>query len=86
MKEKTAEIAKAILTVLDRMDRTQSTEVILHAGVKLLVNPPPVLAEFDQALKECEAQRWIIGVRSKFVESQVKWSISDQGRAALSEM
>lgn len=86
MKQRTAEIAKAILQTLDQMDRTLCTEVILHTSVKLLVNPPPLLAEFDQALKECDARKWVIGVRSTLVTSQVKWSISEQGQAALAEM
>lgn len=86
MKERTATIAKAILEALDRMDRVQSSEPILFASVKLMVQPEPVLSEFSEALKQCDARKWIIGVRSTLVETQVKWSISDQGRAALQEI
>lgn len=85
MRAKTREVLTAILQVLDRMDGQQSTEIILHAGVKLLTNPPATLQEFDDAMKLAEGKRLIRSVRSEFSE-QLKWSITDLGRAALAEL
>ena len=82
MTKKETKIARAILTVLHEVDGGQLHELPLHAEANLVCEC--TRAEFEAALKQCDTQRWIIGIRSKF--KGLLWNISDAGEAALAEM
>jgi len=82
-------ITKAILTLLNRLDGAQAIELIIHASVQTDMrnqgDTAASLREFEGALRNCDQNGWVIGVAAK-VTKQMKWSISDAGRAALMEL
>lgn len=89
MNEREATIAKAILGFLDRLDGGQAIETIIHASVQTDLRnhgePAPSLREMQAALLICDQRGWITGVAAR-VTKQMKWSLSDEGKAALLEM
>jgi hypothetical protein len=64
---------------------TQLGDVPLHAELKLRVNPPPLLSEFETAMAMADAMKLVIGVKAKFGPGK-RWTITDQGEAARIEM
>lgn len=89
LSERQSEIILAILICLDRVAPTQLVEAIIHADVQTQLRNraknSPSLSEFNPALVICDQRGWIIGIESG-VRGRMKWSISDQGRAALIEL
>ena len=83
MKEREKIIAKALLEILKRPGTQQCDEAVLHAALGQLV-PALLISELADATRFAEQQRWIIGIKGPFGNN--KWSISDFGRAALTEM
>jgi hypothetical protein len=72
---------------LDALHESESQlgDVPLHAELKLRVNPPPLLSEFETAMAMADAMRLVIGVKARFGPGK-RWSITDQGEAARVEM
>jgi hypothetical protein len=89
MNEREQRITKAVLGFLDQLDGGQAVESLMHAESQTALRnagqPGPSLAEFDQVLRHCDREGWIIGVPAK-VTRQMKWCLSDAGRAALTEL
>jgi hypothetical protein len=89
MNERELSILKALLTFLDGLQGGQVVEPIMHASVQTSLRNQgemaPSLAEFNRAVLDCDRRGWIIGVPSR-VTKQMKWSLSDEGRAALVEL
>lgn len=88
MNERELLIAKAILTFLNRLDGAQAVETIIHASVQTEFRnngeAAPSLKEFSPVIDQCDKRGWITGIAAR-ITKQMKWSISDQGRAALTE-
>lgn len=85
MTEREQLILRAILLALkDAGAGRQMTDPVLHATAALKV-PNLILDEFEEQLRRAETERWIHGIRSQ-VTGNVKWSLSDAGRAALKEL
>ena len=77
------QIIEAILGALDGMDGEPCREPILFAGLEKAVPPPLRVSEFDAALRHCEVQRWILGLRPQL--GSVKWKLTDKGKAVYLE-
>lgn len=77
-------ITTAILDVLYALDGGQLLETILHAEVNLRLSPTATFGEFEDALRHCDAARWLTGVQSRF--GGRLWNLSDAGQAARLEM
>jgi len=77
-------IITTLLRCLDRLEGGPALETILHAAVNLNLKPPALLSEFEWALRVCESRRWIQGLRTRL--GNVKWSLTDAGKAALYEL
>jgi hypothetical protein len=73
-----------VLTELERMDGIPAVESIIQAGAGLNLQPRLMLAEFEEALRECESHQWSLGITGKL--GNRKWVITDAGRAALLEL
>lgn len=86
MNDREQQILKLILEALDRLDGGQMTEPMLHAEINLRIRPNATVAEFEKALKNADMNKWITGVRARLSTTTVKWSLRDEGRAALAEM
>lgn len=88
MKERDVQICKAILTALNRVDG-QLAEPIIHADVREQFKErgaaQPSVEEFALNLIFCNDRRWIVGVAGK-ISGRMKWSLRDEGKAALLEM
>jgi hypothetical protein len=86
MTERQQQIATAILRFLDRLDGAQAAETVIHASAQTTLRnagePAPSLAEFQDALLVCDQRGWVTGIVSRLTK-QMKWSLSDLGRAAL---
>jgi hypothetical protein len=78
------QIIRAALEALHDAE-TQLGDVPLHAEVKMRVNPPPLLSEFETAMAMADGMRVVIGVKARFGPGK-RWSITDQGEAARIEM
>ncbi len=89
MNERDQQIVKGILGFLDKLRGGQSIETIIHAHVQQQMRfagePPASLAEFQGCLVLCDQRGYILGVSAK-VTQQMKWSLSDEGKAALIEL
>jgi hypothetical protein len=89
MNEREAAIVKAILTFLNRLDGGQAVETIIHASAQTEFRnrgeAAPSFKEMSEALKTCDQRGWVTGVAAK-ITKQMKWSLSDEGRAALLEI
>jgi len=79
-------ITKAILDYLHSLDYGQATELQIHANAfgEAFADPKPSAKELEVALQNCDAEKWITGVPSRF--KKMKWSINDAGEAARLEM
>lgn len=84
MQQRKFKIVRAVLDVLENLDGGQMNEVTLHAEVNLHVTPTATMAEFEDALRHCDANRWVTGVTGRF--GGKKWNLSDAGAAARLEM
>lgn len=82
MTDRDVAIIKAILEYLAAGD-VQADRAVIHRGIYLQFRPRPLLSEADAAMKVCEENDWIIGIRTPF---SVVWSITTKGRAQLAEM
>lgn len=80
MTEREKRIITAALDALHDQDGRQVTDVELHADVKLRVNPPPMLDEFEAAMRLADGMRAVVGVTARFGKGY-RWSISDEGEA-----
>jgi len=76
-------IAKSILQVLHDLDGGQAREVSLHGEAYVLCQCSRT--EFEAVLHLCDVNGWLTGVQAKLGQGK-KWSINDQGEAALLEM
>ncbi len=89
MSERQQRIVTAILRFLDKLDGIQAVEPLIHAAAQTWLRnagePAPALAEFNDALRLCNQRGWVTGVAAR-VTNQMKWSLSDEGRAALAEL
>lgn len=72
------------LKFLDQLDGGMVLETILRAGVSSLARPRALESELDEFISRAESEKWILGVRTRFGE--VKWKLSDAGKAALLEL
>lgn len=82
------QITKAILNFLHTLDYAQASEVQIHAAVNVdpAINfPKPSVAELGAALKNCDAEKWILGVPARFTRT-MRWNITEEGEAARLEM
>ncbi len=77
-------IIKAALDHLHEVE-CQVTDTGLHAEVKMRVNPPPLLSEYEPAMRMADGMRLVVGVKAKF-GSGLRWTITDAGEAARVEM
>ncbi len=84
MTKREQKLCKAILDVLHNLDGKQADEAIIQFEAQLALDEKIPAAEFSGALVLCDAQRWIIGVKSKFAGA--KYNISDAGESARLEM
>lgn len=88
MSEREQLIIKAILQCLDRISG-QAVETIIHASASTALRnigePAPSLREFQASLLICDTRGWVTGVQGK-ITRQMKWSLSDEGKAALMEL
>jgi hypothetical protein len=78
------QIIQAALTVLHEREGSV-TDTQLHAEVKMRVSPPPLLGPYETAMRLADAMKLVIGVPAKF-GGGTRWTITDQGEAALIEM
>jgi hypothetical protein len=80
-------ITKAVLDYLHALDYGQATELQIHSNAfgETFGVPKPSAAEVAAALNECDAQKWITGVPSRF-GGRMKWNITDAGEAVRLEM
>jgi hypothetical protein len=89
MSDRDQQIIKAILSFLDKLDGGQAVEVMIHASAQTDLRnrgeAAPSLREFEASLLICDQRGWATGLRSR-VTRQMKWSLSDEGKAALLEM
>jgi hypothetical protein len=88
MTSREIKITKAVLDYLHLLEFGQATEVQIHADAfgEKFGTPQPSAGELTAVLNECDAQRWINGVPSKFNKRVMKWNITDAGEAARLEM
>jgi len=82
MTDRERELIRTTLEYL-AADDVQADEAVIHRGIYLLFRPRPLLSEMSAALKVCEENHWIIGIRTPFY---VAWSITAKGRAQLVEL
>jgi hypothetical protein len=89
MSERELLIIKAILTFLDWLDGGQAVEPLIHAAAQTALRnqgeSAPSLAELRACVVTCDQRGWVTGVAAK-VTRQMKWSLSDEGKAALLEL
>jgi hypothetical protein len=83
MKDRERIIIRALLEILKRPGTQQCDEAVLHSAVGVLV-PQLLISELNDATRFAERERWITGIKGPFGNN--KWSISDLGKAALTEM
>lgn len=72
------EIALALLEVLAGAEGPLD-EAVAHYGVNARVSPEAMVSEFFEALRWCEAEGWVTGVRNAL--RGPRWMITDKGRA-----
>lgn len=72
------------LKFLDQLDGGMVLETILRAGVPILIQPRVLESELDEFIRRAEREKLIVGVRTRFGE--IKWKLSDAGKAALLEL
>lgn len=81
------QIARAIMDVLSDPEGASGgliAESVLHGAVRQVTTPPASLAEFEEALRFCEGQRWVTSQRGKL--TALRWAITDEGRVARRDM
>jgi hypothetical protein len=71
-----------ILNALDRCNGLLMPEPTLLNDIRLLTVPAPTATEFYSALRELEAARLVVSVRSELMGA-IKWRLTDAGKAAL---
>lgn len=74
-----------ILRALEQVAPLGLMEHTLKTQVQILVNPTPLASEIASALSYLESNRFVIAIRGE-LESGVKWSVTDTGRAKLAEL
>jgi hypothetical protein len=74
-------IQKELLNILAQSSRYLLPEKAFYAQACLVISPAPLRAEFDAAIKMMQSNLWITGVLDNF--KQPKWTLTDEGRAAL---
>jgi hypothetical protein len=87
MTTRETKIIKAVLEYLHALDYGQAAELHVHANAfgEEFGEPKPSVAELAAALAQCDARRWIVGVKPRFA-NKLKWNISDAGEAARLEL
>ena len=80
-------ITKAVLDYLHSLDYGQATELQIHTNAfgETFGNPKPSAAELEAVLKNCDAEKWITGVPSRF-KGKMKWNINEAGEAVRLEL
>ncbi|MHB1309324.1 MAG: hypothetical protein ACYDC1_25065 [Limisphaerales bacterium] len=85
MNERNQLLTRFLLEFLGRLDGGQAVEPVIHAQLNLKMGAPrPTMAEVDGVLRDCEARRWIVGVRGPLGDP--RWSLTPAGEAALSSL
>lgn len=82
-------ITKGILDFLHGLDGGQATETQIHQGIIATWSPAeakPSAGELAAALNNCDAEKWIVGVPSRFNARVMKWCIADEGELARQQM
>lgn len=81
---RSAEIRLAILRDLAHVpDGLLRRETDIRCRVQLQIVPSPSRAEIEAELKELDALRLITGIANK-ITSEMRWRITDAGKAELS--
>jgi hypothetical protein len=75
---RTQEIAGHLLKLLSGWEEPVD-EAVIHSQVNSRIHPEALVSEFWEALKFCEEERMITGVRNKL--RGTRWAITDKGRA-----
>lgn len=73
-----------LLLLLRRAGNLLTPEPTLRVDLRLAVSPAPSGTEISEAIDKCERQGWIISVRDDMTD-ELKWRITDAGRASLAE-
>ncbi len=87
MTTRETKIIRAVLDYLHALDYGQAGELEIHAYAfgEDFGEPKPSVAELAAALAQCDANRWIVGVKPRFAKG-LKWNIADAGEAARLEL
>lgn len=73
-----------LLVLLRRAGQFLTPEPTLRVDLKLAVSPTPSGTDISEAIDQCERKGWIISVRDDMT-GELKWRITDAGRASLAE-
>jgi len=86
MTKRELKITRLVLDYLHGLDYGQATELQIHVNQAWSgLNPPPSAAELTAVMQNCDVEKWISGVPSRF-GGKMKWNITDAGEAARVEM
>ena len=84
MTQREIKLTRAVLDYLHAADRGQRTEIQIHAGAfETFDEVAPSTAELTAVLKNCDAEKWIVGVPTRF--RVMKWNITDAGESVRLE-
>jgi len=73
-----------ILRMLRDVNGLLMPERQIRAELRIAVTPPPTGLEVGEALQTLEARQLAISIRDPLTK-EVRWKITDQGRAELTE-
>lgn len=76
-------LRKAILEILERAQPFALPEEQLKIELNGAVRPPAGDAEFDEQIAYLQGQRFIATVADPLDEQNVKWTITEPGKATL---
>lgn len=89
MTDREIHIVKALLACLHNLDSIPVVETILHAAVNERLQSQgkgdASMNEVKDAIKHADAEGWIIG-KPSVASGKMKWSISDKGESALTQL
>lgn len=77
-------IIPQLLLILRRAGTLMTPEPTLRVDLRLVVSPAPSGTEISEAIDKCERNGWVISVRDDMT-GELKWRITDAGRALLAE-
>lgn len=73
-----------LLQLLRQAGTLFTPEPTLRMDLRLAVSPAPSGNDISEAIDTCKRNGWVIGLRDEMT-SQLKWRITDTGRAVLDE-